>query len=263
MVCYISPNSLRRFAAPPSLPPETDDFMALDVYTPPGCFGTNSPHFTIGNTYARPSPLFPHSVSPESSFLNIYHPYLVAGDLNIHNAATDPSRLLSSKEERESAPYLDLASDLCFTLLNTLGVYTRFPFSGTQRPRTLDLAFANPHRFPAFRSGDASSLLSTGSDHAPSLITLRPPNPHNDKDRPRWQDADWPVLTHRLKNWLIPAPPDTPFPNQLDQWFSSALSTLTAVIETTPPRSHPSPRSRAWWNPLLTTVWKEFTKASR
>jgi len=49
----------------------------------------------------RPGP--PHSVSPESSLLNLECPYLVAGDFNIHNSATDPSRLLFSKEERESA----------------------------------------------------------------------------------------------------------------------------------------------------------------
>jgi len=29
----------------------------------------------------------------------------------------------------------------------------------------------------------------------------------------------------------------------------------------TAPRSHPSPRSKSWWTPLLTTLRKEFTKA--
>ena len=145
----------------------TDDFMTLKVSIPQGCFGTNSPRFTVGNAYARPLPPFPHSVSPQSSFLNLDHPYIVAGDFNIHNAATNPSRLLSAKEESESASYFHLASDLGFTLLNTPGIYTWFPFSGTHRPSTIDLAFANPDIFPAFRSGDASSLPSTGSDHAP------------------------------------------------------------------------------------------------
>ena len=94
----------------------------------------------------------PHSVSPESSLLHLEHPYLVAGDFNIHNAATDPSRLLSSKEERESARYFERASDLGFTLLNIPGLYTRFPLTGTHRPSTIDLAFANSHMFAAFRS---------------------------------------------------------------------------------------------------------------
>jgi len=237
--------------------------MTLDVSTPQGCFGTNFHRFTIGNAYARPLPPFPHSVSPESSLLDLDHPYLVAGDFNIHNAASDPSRLLSSREEKESTPYFDRASDLGFTLLNTLGVYTRFPFSGTHRPSSIDLAFTNPHMFSAFHSWDASSLPATGSDHAPIIITLRPPTPYNDRPRPRWQDADWPSLTERLKNWLVPPPPGSPSPNQLDQWFSSALSALTTVIENTAPRSRPSPRSKAWWTLLLTTLRKEFTKASR
>ena len=185
VACYVSQHSLRRFAVRPSFPPETDDFIMLDVSTPQGCLGTNFPRFTIGNAYARPLPPFPHSVSPESALLNLDHPYLLAGDFNIHNPATDPSRLLSSKEEKESAPYFNRASDLCFTLLNIPGVYTRFPFSDTHRPSAIDLAFANPHMFSAFRSWDASSLPSTGLDHAPIAITLCPPTPHNDKPRPR------------------------------------------------------------------------------
>jgi len=163
----------------------------------------NPPWWTRSGFYI----LLMHSVSPESALLDLDHPYLVAGDCNIHNAATDPSLLLSSKEEKESAPYFDRASDLGFTLLNTPGICTRFPFSRTHRPGTIDLAFANPHMFSAFRSLDTSSLPSTGSDHAPIVIALRPPTPHNNKPRPRWQEADWLGLADRLKNWLTPPPP--------------------------------------------------------
>jgi len=212
-----------------------------------------------------PDPLL-HSltqVSPESSLLDLDHPYLVAGDFNIHNAAADPLRLLSSKEEKESALYFDRASDLGFTLLNTPAIYSGFPFSGNHRPSTIDLAFANPQMFPAFRFWDASSLPSTGSDHTPIIVTLRPPAPYNDKPRPRWEEADWPGLTDKLKNWLVPSPPETPSPNQLNQWFASALTALTTTIETTAPRSGASPRSKAWWTPLLTTLRKEFTNAAR
>jgi len=131
VACYISLNFLRNFAVLPFFPPETDDFMTLEVCTPQACFGTNSPRFTIGNAYARPLSPSPHSVSPEFSLLNLEHLLLVAGDFNIHNAATEPSRRLSSKEEKESAPYFDRARDLGFTLLKVPGVYTRFPFSGT------------------------------------------------------------------------------------------------------------------------------------
>ena len=201
VACYVSLDFLRRFAVLPLFPPETDDFMALDVFTPQGCFGSDFPRFRIGNAYARPVSPNPRSVSPETALQDLEYPYLVAGDFNIHNAATDPSRNLSAKEESELAPYFDLATDSGFTLLNTPGIYTRFPFTGTHRPRAIDLAFANPRIFPAFRSWDAWSIPSTGSDHAPILISLRPPSPHNDKPRPRWQEADWPGLTNRLRDW--------------------------------------------------------------
>ena len=230
VACCISINFLRRFAVLPSFPTETDDFMSLEVSTPQRCFGTRSSRFTIGNSYARRLTPFPYSVSPESSLLNLDHPYLVAGDFNIHNAAANPSRLLSWKEEKESAPYFDRASDLGFTLLNTPEVYTRFPFSGNHRPSTIDLAFANPQIFPAFRSWDASSLPSMGSDHTPIIITLRPPSPYNDKPRPRWEEGDWPGWTDMLKNWL--APPPRP---------------LTSLTNGSPP---PSPRLQRRLKPL-------------
>jgi len=117
--------------------------------------------------------------------------------------------------------------------------------------------------FPLSAHGIRPPYPLRESDHAPILISLRPPSPHNDKPRPRWQEVDWPRLTDKLKGWQVPPPPDTPSPNQLDQWFSSALSTLTTTIEATVPHSCPSPRSKAWWTPLLTSLRKEFTKATR
>ena len=263
MACYVSLNFLRRFAVLSFFFPETDDFMVLDVSNPQGCLGTNFSRFRIGNAYAKRLSPHPHSVSPESTFQGFGYPYLVAGDFNIHNAATDPSRPLSAREEKESAPYFGRATDLGFTLLNTPGVYTRFPFTGTHRPSAIDLTFANPHMFPAFRSWDASSLPSKGSDHVPISILIRPPSPHDDSPRPRWQETNWPGLTDRLKNWLVPPSTDTPSPNQLDQWFSSALSALTTTIERDTPRSRPSPKSKAWWTPLLTSLRKEFSRATR
>jgi len=130
--------------------------MALNVFTAQGGCSKNFSRFTIGNPYAQPLPPSPHSVSPESSLLDLGHPSLVAGDFNIHNVATDSSRLLSSKEEKESAPHFDRASDLGFTRLNIPAVYTWLSFTGTHRPSTIDLAFTNPHLFPAFRSRDGS-----------------------------------------------------------------------------------------------------------
>jgi len=230
VACYVSLGFLQQFAVLQFFPPESDDFLALDVYTAKACFGLNFPRFRIGNSCARPLAPALHSVSPETALPCFDFPYLVAGDLNIHNAASDPSRLLSSKEEGESTQYFNRATDLGYTFLNTPGIYTRFPFTGTHRPSAIDLPFANPEIFSAFRSWDSSSLPSTGSDHAPILIVLRPPSPHNDKPRQHWQEV----------HWQVPPPPATPSPNQLDQWFSSALSALTTSPGATAPRSRPS-----------------------
>ena len=52
VACYVSLGFLQQFAVLPVVPPESDDFMALDVYTPKGCFGLKFPRFTIGNSYA-------------------------------------------------------------------------------------------------------------------------------------------------------------------------------------------------------------------
>jgi len=38
VACYVSQKVLHVFAVLPFFPPETEDFMALDVFTPRGCF---------------------------------------------------------------------------------------------------------------------------------------------------------------------------------------------------------------------------------
>jgi len=92
---------------------------------------------------------------------------------------------------------------------------------------------------------------------------MRPPSPHTNKPRPRWQQPNWPSLTNKVKSWGIPPPPEAPFPNQFDQWFSPALSAIRTTIEATAPRSRPSSKSQPWGTPLLTTLRREFTKATR
>ena len=84
------------------------------------------------------------SVCPDTAFQQVEFPYLVAGDFNIQNPASDPLRVFSYSEELDSAPFYDLASERGFRLLNTPGIYTRFPLSGSHRPSAIDLAFTNP-----------------------------------------------------------------------------------------------------------------------
>jgi len=74
VACYASQKFLQKFAVLAYFPSETDDFMALDVFTPLGCFGSTFPCVRIANSYARPLPPGPHSVSPESSLSDLEYP---------------------------------------------------------------------------------------------------------------------------------------------------------------------------------------------
>jgi len=87
----------------PFVPPETDDIMALDVIAPQSCFGSNFPGFMISNSHSTLLPPAPDSVSPQSSLLDLDYHYLVAGDFNMYNSATNPSGLLFSKKKSQSA----------------------------------------------------------------------------------------------------------------------------------------------------------------
>ena len=64
-------------------------------------------------------------------------PYVVAGDFNIHNPASDPLCVILAMEEQTSARYFEQATDLGCTLLNTPGVFSRYPLSGGQRPSVI------------------------------------------------------------------------------------------------------------------------------
>ena len=114
-----------------------------------------------------------------------------------------------------------------------------------------------------FRSWDATSLPSTGSDHVPILIHLPAPTDERAPPRPMWDKADWEHLEDSIKGLHIPSAPLSPSPDQLDTWFSHSLDTLTATIRLHTPTSRPSPKSKPWWTPALTALRTEYAKAWR
>ena len=260
---YVFLSFCSQYTILPGLHDDTSDAIYLVIYTPEGCFNTSALKFRINNIYAREDGSHARTLSPETAFQQVDFPYLVGGDFNIHNPALEPLRVFSYAEELESAPFYDLALERGFRLLNTPGVYTRFPLSGSHRPGVIDLAFSNPLMSPAFEAWDTSSLPSTGSDHVPILITLAPPD---DKPKPRtlcWELTDWKALRPHLEAYCTPPPPLRPSPAQLDTWFSATLNALTALLLRDTVFSHPSPRSKPWWTPLFTTLRKEYHKAMR
>ena len=260
---YVSLSFLSFYTVLPVNSPSSAEVFHLDIYTPTGCFGTGSTKFRLTNVYSRSLPGSTKSVDPPDALPDFDFPCLVAGDFNIHNHAADPLWVTSRSEEKVSAPYFDQATDLAYSLLNTPGVYTRFPLSGTFRPSVIDLAFANPLIRPAFQSWDATTLPSTGSDHVPILIRLSAPTDARAPPRPMCDKADWESLEDPIKDLRILPPPFSPSPNQLDTWFAHSLDTLTATVPLHTPTSRPSPKSKPWGTPSLTALRKEYAKACR
>ena len=260
---YISLSFLSFYSVLPVGSSSSADLFHLDVYTSTGCFGTGSTKFRLTNGYSRSLTGSTKSVDPSDALPNVAFPCLAAGDFNIHNHAADPLRVISRSEEKAFTLYFNRASDLAFSLLNTPGVYTRFPLSGSFRPSAIDLAFANPLIRSAFRSWDASTLPSTGSDHVPILIHLAAPTDERAPPRPMWDKADWGLLEDTIKDLHFPPAPLSPSPDQLDTWISHSLDTLTATIRLHTPTSRLSPKSKPWWTPALTALRKEYTRACR
>src|SRR5207253_2180521 len=48
-----------------------------------------------------------------------------------------------------------------------------------------------------------------------------------------------------------------------EAWFDRSLDALTAILRSSTPYKRPSARSRPWWSPLLTTLWREYHGAAR
>ena len=225
--------------------------------------GTNFHSFRLINAYStNPRHHRVHSVSPETLFPPLDVPLLVVGALNIHNPLADPLRCCSPREIGSSTTYFEKAAEAGFALLNPPGEYTRFPLVGKAHPSVIDLACTNPLLLPMFKSWEVS-LPSTGSDHVPITINLAPPILIASPRRPRWSDTDWETLSPLIKNFQIPPAPPCPSPTDLDKWLAGSLDRLTALLNEHNPVSRPSHYSKPWWTPDLTTLCREFHKASR
>src|SRR6195952_5061686 len=50
---YASLRVLSFLTVSPVFSPDSEDFLALDIYTPNGCFGTRAPRFRLASVYSR------------------------------------------------------------------------------------------------------------------------------------------------------------------------------------------------------------------
>ena len=228
------------------------DLMAVNVYSPEGLFDSSHKLFRLYNAYSIASGHV-RSVSPLDLFPLHVFPTLVLGDLNLHHSLSDPERILSDYELNISGPYFNKASDNSFTLLNTPGVFTRFPFTYSHRPGVLDLAFANMALFSFFMSWNPS-LPPTGSDHAALSLVFSTPLLRSIPATPDWKRTDWSRAGPLLRAFAPQPPPAFPSPHTLDHWFDLNISKITHVLTSNTPTKRPSPHSKPWWNADLSTL---------
>jgi len=138
--------------------------------------------------------------------------------------------------------------DVPYHLLNTPGVYTHFPFNIISRPSVLDLAFANTALSPLVSSWD-TPLPSTGSDHVPFVITLRPPAIMLPPPTPQWALLDLHAVG-KVLDAITPLPCQAkPTPSSLSRWFDISSTRLTSLLTSHAPSRRPCPRLKPWWSP--------------
>jgi len=239
------------------------DLFSIDIFAPEGFFELQFTRFRITNAYNLPLKSTPfRTISLPALFQDNSFPTLVVGDFNLHHPAADPLRTFDSREYNLSHPYYSHASEHGYSLLNQPGLYTCFPFAHNARPSVLELAFANGPLFPSFSRWD-TPLPSTGSDHVPVLITLEssrfrlpPPSPH-------WSKTDWPSILSALPSLIPPPPPPVCSSSTFEDWFNTHANRVKTLTSSNTPVSHPSPRSKPWWSPLLSHLRSAFHSASR
>jgi len=229
---------------------ERGDLMAVNFHSPEGLFDTSHNLFRLYNAYSIPTG-HTRSVSPVDLFPQHDFPTLVLGDLMIHHSASDPTRLLSNHDQFISSPYFDRASAQLFSLLNTPGVNTRFPFTSNHRPAVLDLSFANTALLPFFSSWNPS-LPPTRSDHSALTIILSTPLLKPPPKGLHWKYTDWDYICPLLADLTLATPPALPTPHSLDLWFHGCLAKITHLITSNTPTKRPSSYSKPWWTPELT-----------
>jgi len=226
--------------------------MAVNFHSPEGPFDTSHGLFRLYNAYSIPSG-HSRSVGPVDLFPQHDFPTLVLWDLNIHHSASDATRLLSNYDQFISSPYFDRASAQLFSLLNTPGVYTRFPFTSNHRPAVLDLSIANTALLPYFSSWNPS-LPPTGSDHTARTITLSSPLLKPPPMGLNWKYTDLDHIAPLLADLTLAAPAVLPTLQSLDLWFDNCLAKITHLITSNTPTKRPSSYSKLWWTPELTQL---------
>jgi len=221
---------------------ERGDLMAVNFHLPEELFDTSHNLFRLYNAYSIPSG-HTRSVSPVDMFPQHDFPTLVLGDLNIHHSASDPTCLLSNYDQFIGSSFFDRVSAQLFSLLNTHGVYTRYPLTSNHRPAVLDLFFANTVLLPYFSCWNPS-LPPTGSDQTALTIILSTPLLKPPPKGLNWKYPDWDHISPLLADLTLAASPVLPTPHSLDLWFDNLLAKITHLITSNTSTKCPSSYSK-------------------
>jgi len=237
--------------------------LLVDVISPEGLFGSPYRSLRVTSVYLLRTNSPPYrSILPERLFSFLSYPHLVLGDFNLHHPLADPCRSLSEREFTISTRYFDASFEAPYHLLNTPGVYTRFPFDTISRPSVLDLAFANT-ALSSFVSLWDSPLPSTGSDHVPCVITLKPPAIMLPPPTPHWALLDLNAVGKALDAFATLPCPARPTPNSMSRWFDIFSTRLTSLLTSHAPSRRPCPCSKPWWSTRLSSLRREYHKFAR
>ena len=241
-----------------------NDVLEIMVVADNPLFSSAIRSFRLVNIYGLPrgSSLPGTPLTPDDIFSPSPLPTFVAGDFNLLHPASDPDRIMSDKDFRESEPFFNLAAERGFSLLNTPGEYTRFPFNTETRPSVLDLAFASAGLVP-FVSSWSTPFCSTGSDHVPTLVSFNPSQEGPARPVLDWSRTDWTAAEESLRSLVIDPPPHLATSATLDQWFDTHAARLRGVIGKFTPQKTMSPRSKPWWTSLLSHLRKLFHSKAR
>jgi len=241
----------------------SSDMLSIDVFSPEGLFGSPHRSLRVTSVYLLRTNNPPYrSIFPEQLFSFLSYPHLVLGDFNLHHPLADPCRSLSEREFAISTRHFDAAFEVPYHLINTPGLYTRFPFDTISRPSVLDLAFANT-ALSSFVSSWDTPLPSTGSDHVPCVITLKPPAIMLPPPTPHWALLDLDAVGKALDTFTTLPCPAGPTPNSMSRWFDVSSTRLTSLLTSHAPSKRPCPRSKPWWSPRLSSLRREYHKFAR
>jgi len=234
--------------------PRDQDILYLRIIAKEGSLLGNHQSLGIINTYNRPAE-GGHTVTAKSLFAKANEPTLVVGDLNIHTTYTDPMRNLKPGERRRGEHYIRLAALQDYTIINTPGIYTRFPDNPTlHRPSIIDYTLANNSLLGKV-SKWKDVYQRSGSDHIIIVTELDSEGVARARASLDWEKIKWrdeegepnPVIESALKRYLTEGNEYKEIyeAERAEQRFGDNLARLIQMVKNWAPQKNPTRWSKA------------------